>query len=36
MDEQISKSQKKRDAHFLQDIGIKFIDLSASKLDSLP
>ncbi|AOW53239.1 TPA: ribosome-associated protein [Legionella pneumophila subsp. pneumophila] len=36
MDEQISKSQKKRDAHYLQDIGIKFIDLSASKLDSLP
>ncbi|HAT6978869.1 TPA: ribosome-associated protein [Legionella pneumophila] len=36
MDEQISKSQKKRDAHYLQDIGVKFIDLSTSKLDSLP
>lgn len=36
MDEQISKSQKKREAHYLQNIGVKFIDLSASKLDSLP
>ena len=36
MDELISKSQKKRDADFLQKIGVKFIDLSLAKLDSLP
>ncbi|HAZ7574305.1 ribosome-associated protein [Legionella sp. PATHC032] len=36
MDEQISKSQRKRDAHYLQDLGVKFIDLSPFKLDSLP
>ena len=36
MDEQISKSQRKREADFLQKIGVKLIDLSLSKLDSLP
>jgi ribosome-associated protein len=35
MDEQISKSQKKRDADFLQKMGVKFIDLSSAKLDLL-
>lgn len=36
MDEQVSKSQKKRDADFLQKTAVKFIDLSMAKLDSLP
>lgn len=36
MDELISKSQKKRDADFLQKTAVKFIDLSLSKLDTLP
>lgn len=36
MDEQVSKSQKKREADFLQKMGVKFIDLSVAKLDSLP
>ncbi|KGP63798.1 hypothetical protein EP47_06165 [Legionella norrlandica] len=36
MDEQISKSQKKREALYLQNIGVKLIELSASKLDALP
>lgn len=36
MDEPVSKSQKKRDADFLQKIGVKFIDLSLVKLDLLP
>lgn len=36
MDEQVSKSQKKRDADFLQKTGVKFIDLSMAKLDLLP
>ncbi len=32
MNEPISKSQKKRDADFLQKMGVKFIDLSPGKL----
>lgn len=36
MDEPVSKSQKKREADFLQKTGVKFIDLSFSKLDLLP
>jgi ribosome-associated protein len=36
MDEPVSKSQKKRDADFLQKIGVKFIELSMAKLDALP
>ncbi|MFT4058191.1 MAG: ribosome biogenesis factor YjgA [Legionella sp.] len=36
MDEPVSKSQKKRDADYLQKIGVKFIDLSLAKLDLLP
>jgi len=36
MDEQVSKSQKKREADSLQKIGVKFIELSMTKLDSLP
>lgn len=36
MDEPVSKSQKKRDADFLQKIGVKFIELSFAKLDLLP
>jgi ribosome-associated protein len=36
MDEQVSKSQKKREADFLQKTAVKFIDLSTAKLDSLP
>ncbi|KTD42380.1 ribosome biogenesis factor YjgA [Legionella quateirensis] len=36
MDEQVSKSQKKREADFLQKTGVKFIDLSVAKIDSLP
>ncbi|KTC80865.1 alpha helix protein [Legionella cherrii] len=36
MDEPVSKSQKKREADFLQKMGVKFIDLSLTKLDLLP
>jgi ribosome-associated protein len=36
MDEPVSKSQKKRDADFLQKIGVKFIELSMAKLEALP
>ncbi|MGM9455261.1 ribosome biogenesis factor YjgA [Legionella bozemanae] len=36
MDEPVSKSQKKRDADFLQKMGVKLIDLSLSKLELLP
>ncbi|KTD69498.1 MULTISPECIES: ribosome biogenesis factor YjgA [Legionella] len=36
MDEPVSKSQKKREADFLQKTGVKFIDLSLAKLDLLP
>ncbi|MBI2785019.1 MAG: ribosome-associated protein [Legionella longbeachae] len=36
MDEPISKSQKKREADFLQKMGVKFIDLSLAKLALLP
>lgn len=36
MEEPVSKSQKKRDADFLQKMGVKFIDLSLTKLDALP
>jgi ribosome-associated protein len=36
MDEPVSKSQKKRDADFLQKTGVKFIELSFAKLDLLP
>lgn len=36
MDEPVSKSQKKREADFLQQTGIKFIELSLAKLDLLP
>jgi ribosome-associated protein len=36
MDEPVSKSQKKRDADFLQKTGVKFIDLSLAKLSLLP
>jgi ribosome-associated protein len=36
MDEQVSKSQKKREAEFLQTIGVKLVDLSMAKLDLLP
>lgn len=36
MDEYVSKSQKKRDADFLQKMGVKFIDLSVTKLGLLP
>jgi ribosome-associated protein len=36
MDEPVSKSQKKRDADVLQKTGVKFIDLSLAKLDTLP
>jgi ribosome-associated protein len=36
MDEQVSKSQKKREADSLQKVGVAFIDLSLTKLDSLP
>lgn len=36
MDEQVSKSQKKRDAEALQKTALKFIDLSLDKLDQLP
>lgn len=36
MDELVSKSQKKREADFLQRTAVKFIDLSVAKLDLLP
>jgi ribosome-associated protein len=36
MEEEVSKSQKKREADFLQKAGVKFIDLSLTKLDALP
>jgi ribosome-associated protein len=36
MEEPVSKSQKKREADFLQKMGVKFIDLSLAKLDLLP
>ena len=36
MDEEISKSQKKRDAEFLQKIGVDLVGLSLAKLDVLP
>ena len=36
MDEPVSKSQKKRDADFLQKMGVKFIELNLTKLDLLP
>ncbi|QEY49936.1 ribosome biogenesis factor YjgA [Legionella longbeachae] len=36
MDEPVSKSQKKREADYLQKMGVKFIDLSITKLNLLP
>lgn len=36
MDELISKSQKKRDADALQKVGVKLIELSEAKLNTLP
>jgi ribosome-associated protein len=36
MEEPVSKSQKKREANFLQDLGVQLIELSLSKLDALP
>ena len=36
MDEPVSKSQKKRDADFLQKTAVNFIELSIAKLDTLP
>lgn len=36
MEEPVSKSQKKREADFLQKTGVKLVDLSLSKLDTLP
>lgn len=36
MDEEISKSQKKRDADQLKKIGVELIALSLEKLDTLP
>ncbi|KTC92229.1 ribosome biogenesis factor YjgA [Legionella cincinnatiensis] len=36
MDEPVSKSQKKREADFLQKMGVKFIDLNITKLNLLP
>jgi len=36
MDDLVSKSQKKREADSLQKIGVAFIELSLTKLDSLP
>lgn len=36
MEEPVSKSQKKRDAEHLRDIGVQLIELSKTKLDSLP
>ncbi|MDI1351655.1 MAG: ribosome biogenesis factor YjgA [bacterium] len=36
MDEQVSKSEKKRQADELQKVGVKLIEFSLSKLNSLP
>lgn len=36
MDEQVSKSQKKREADSLQKVGVAFVELSFAKLDTLP
>lgn len=36
MEEPVSKSQKKREAETLKKMGVAFIDLSMTKLDSLP
>lgn len=36
MDEEVSKSQKKREAEFLRNTAVQFIELSATKLDLLP
>lgn len=36
MEEPKSKSQKKRDADALQELGVKLVELSQIKLDSLP
>lgn len=36
MDEPVSKSQKKRDADTLQKLGVKLVDLSLEKLNTLP
>ena len=36
MEEPISKSQKKRDAEALRKLGVKLIELSTAKLDTLP
>lgn len=36
MDEQVSKSQKKREAEVLQKTALKFVELSIEKLDQLP
>lgn len=36
MDEEVSKSQKKRDAEALQKVGVKLVALSLAKLNSLP
>lgn len=36
MEEPVSKSQKKRDADFLQKTGVKLVELSLTKLDTLP
>lgn len=36
MEEPVSKSQKKRDADFLQKTGVSLVELSLAKLDTLP
>lgn len=36
MEQDVSKSQKKREAEYLQKIGVKLIELNQSKLASLP
>lgn len=36
MDEEVSKSQKKREAEFLRKMAVQFIELSLPKLDFLP
>lgn len=36
MDESISKSQKKRDADALQQLGVRLVALPAAKLDTIP
>jgi ribosome-associated protein len=36
MDEQVSKSQKKRDAEALKKVGVALVDLNLNQLDSLP